>query len=89
MHTATSNTRQEVLGDITKVQGELCWVWRREKAAPKGRICGTFIKKMAFDLGLEGQQEEKGMGGGPSGVDHINDIREAGKAQEFREWWGV
>ena len=33
---------------------------------------------MAFDLNLEGQQEEKGMGGGHAGVNHISDSRKLG-----------
>lgn len=38
---------------------------------------------MAFDLALEGQ-EEKGVGGGPSGTDHINDSRKQGKHRHSR-----
>lgn len=56
-------------------------VWGREKATPKKRIWEAFIKKMGFDLALKGQQEEEGVGGGPSGINHIVE-----KAPEFREW---
>lgn len=78
MHTAASNTRQ-ALGDITKVHGELCWYGGGGKLFPKGKTWGTFIEKLAFDLALDGQQEEKGVGGGPSGIDHVNDSRKLGK----------
>lgn len=36
MHPATSDTRQEVLGDITKVQGELWWYGGGRKLLLKG-----------------------------------------------------
>lgn len=78
MQTATSNTRQ-VLGDIKKVNRELRWGGGGRMLFLKGRIWGTFTEKMACDLALEGQQEEEGVGGGPSGIDHINDSRKLGK----------
>lgn len=78
MHTATSNTRQ-VLGAITNMHGELRWFKGGRKLFLKGKVWKTFIEKMAFDLALEGQQEEKGVGGGPSGIDHLNDSRKLGK----------
>lgn len=43
MDTATSNTRQEVLGDITRVQAEFCW--------QEGG--GTFIRKMFLTVVLK------------------------------------
>lgn len=75
MYTATSNTRQEVLGDLTKVQGEFCW--------HEGG--GSFIKKMVFDWSLEGQQKEKwyrvvflGCSQGLEAHLHVNDGRNLG-----------
>lgn len=53
-------------------------VWGRENATPKRSIWETFIEKTAFDLALR-RQEEKGVGGGPSGTDRINNSRKLGK----------
>lgn len=78
MHTATSNTRH-VSGDMKKANGELCWCGGGRTLFRKGRIWGTVTEQMACDLALEGRQEEEGLGGGPSGMDHINDSRKTGK----------
>lgn len=49
MDTATSNTRQEVLGDITKVQGEFFW--------QEGG--GTFIRKMFLTVALKDNRKRR------------------------------
>lgn len=72
-------TQRPVLGDTTNIHGELRWYEGGTKLFLRGKVWGTFIEKMAFGLALEGQQEEKGVGGGPSGTDRLNDSRKLGK----------
>ena len=50
MDIATSNMRQEVLGGITKVQGEFCW--------HEGG--GTFIGKMCLSGALKDNRKRSG-----------------------------
>lgn len=86
MHTATSHTRQEVLDDIIRAQEEFCW-YREEGGGGTATAKRCFNEKMAFDLDLEGQQEEKGVGGGHSGVDHISDSRKLRTHRCSWNWW--
>lgn len=89
MYTATSNTRQEVLGDITKVQGEFCW--------HEGG--GTFSGRWYLTGALKDNRKKR-IQGGPSGVDHRNDGRKLGLGmprssenggvyRECRGGWGL